>query len=121
MLRQTIESIAETRLSWSAGTGKFEKSPSANLRVGFVKGPIPLAWIIQAASLPGKTLQVGVALWYLAGLKKSRSVTLDSKTLNLMSVSRDAKSDALRRLEKAGLVTVERRSGRLPIVSLLDI
>ena len=29
----------------------------------FIKGPIPLDWITIAAKLPGKSCQVGNALW----------------------------------------------------------
>ena len=42
----------------------------------FIKGPIPLAWMKAVAMLPGKSLHVGLALWYLAGVKKTKTVTL---------------------------------------------
>ena len=44
--------------------------------VPFIKGPIPLAWMMAAATPPGKCLHVGLALWYLAGLKKTNTVAL---------------------------------------------
>src|SRR5271166_4644456 len=56
----------------------------SNLRdatVPFIKGPIPLAWITAAAMLPGKSLHAGLALWYLAGLKKTRTVPLGNRLL----------------------------------------
>jgi DNA-binding MarR family transcriptional regulator len=86
---------------------------------GFVKGPIPLPWLQTAARLPGKTLHVGLCLWYLAGLTRSTTVRLGTKAVHDMGISRDAKSDALRRLVEAGLVTVEQRPGKVPIVTLL--
>jgi hypothetical protein len=42
----------------------------------FIKGPIPLAWMKAVAMLPGKCLHVGLALWYLVGLKKTKTVAL---------------------------------------------
>ena len=29
----------------------------------FLKGPIPMPWLIVAGNLPGKALHVGIALW----------------------------------------------------------
>ena len=37
----------------------------------FLKGPIPLYWLIAASKLPGKALAVGVVIWFRAGLEKS--------------------------------------------------
>ena len=39
--------------------------------VPFLKGPIPMAWLNAAAKLPGKTLNVGIAIWWLAGMSKT--------------------------------------------------
>ena len=85
----------------------------------FIKGPIPLGWITKAASVEGKTLHVAIALWFLAGLKRSRQVALSQSTLRLFGVSRQASYRALSRLESAGLVSVDRHPGRNPIVTIL--
>ena len=37
----------------------------------FLKGPVPLRWLVSAARLPGKSLHAGIALWYVAGLTRS--------------------------------------------------
>jgi len=87
----------------------------------FVKGPLPLSWLTKAARLQGKVLHVGIALWFLVGLKRSRRVRLPQSTLKIFGVSRQASYRALRRLEKNGLVLVERHPGRLPIVTLLEV
>jgi hypothetical protein len=70
--------------------------------------------------MPGKTLQVGLTLWYLAGLQKSRTVKLAAKHLTGMGVSRDAKYVALERLLTAGLISVEQSPGSAPTVTLLS-
>jgi len=85
----------------------------------FLKGPVPLGWLAAAGCLPGKSLQVGVVLWFLAGLKKNRTIALPNKLLELFGVSRNAKYRAVRWLEDADLITVEHRSSRNPTITLL--
>ncbi len=118
----------ERRLAWSPAAQKFVAAvgPSGsasgrNTRGGFIKGPLPLDWMQKAARLPGKALQVALALWYLAGLNKSHTVRLASKPLEAMGVARDAKYDALSRLAAAGLIAIEQKPGQAPIVTLKDI
>ena len=84
----------------------------------FICGPIPLEWITKAAGGEGKTLHVAMALWFLAGLKRSRKVALSQSKLKLFGVSRQASYRALLRLEGAGLVSVVRHPGRSPIVTI---
>ena len=84
----------------------------------FLKGPIPGPWLERAAALPGKTLHVGLALWYAAGLKNRRTVTLSHKVLARFGVGRDAGRRALDRMAKAGLVSVDRGPGRCPRVTI---
>ena len=86
---------------------------------GFIKGPIPLGWIMKAAGVEGKTLHVAITLWFLVGLKRSHEVPLSHSTLRLFGVSRQASYRALKRLETVGLVSVDRHRGRNPIVTIL--
>ena len=44
----------------------------------FVRGPIPLSWISKAARLPGKSINAGLACFYLKGLKKSHIFKLSN-------------------------------------------
>lgn len=110
----------ERKLVWNPATQQFVPAvPVGGVKpAGFIKGPLPLDWMQRAARLPGKTLQVALALWYLAGLQKSQTVKLASKPLEAMGVSRDAKYDALARLVGAGLVAVDQKPGQAPIVTL---
>jgi len=87
----------------------------------FIKGPIPLAWMKAVAMLPGKSLHVGLALWYLAGVKKTKTVTLGNRLLESFGVDRKTKSRCLKSMERAGLISVARRAGCNPIVTLLDV
>jgi hypothetical protein len=86
----------------------------------FLKGPIPLSWLEQAALLPGRSLHAAIALWYAAGLARSRSVALSNRSGRRFGLDRNAKYRALGWLEKASLITVERKLGSSPRVTLLS-
>jgi DNA-binding MarR family transcriptional regulator len=88
-------------------------------RKRFLKGPVPLAAIAQAARLPGKALAVYLAVRHECDLKRRSTVTLPASLLHEFGVHRDAKARALRELEKAGLVRVERKAGRAARITLM--
>jgi hypothetical protein len=88
----------------------------------FVRGPIPIRWLGCACRLPGqKVLQVALALWFLAGVRKCRTdLILSTAVLERFGVfDRSTKNRALDLLEGAALIKVESRRGRNPRVSLL--
>jgi hypothetical protein len=86
----------------------------------FLKGPIPMSWLAAAARQGGKALHVGVALWHLAGMKNNGRVLLSGSVLTSFGVSRYSTSRALKSLERAKLVEVERHPGRRAVVTILD-
>ena len=85
----------------------------------FLRGPVPLEWLQQAAALPGKTLNVAIALWWLHGMAKGKPFKLTRQALKYLNVERDAASAGLIRLERAGLIGVERKPGQRPTISML--
>src|SRR5579883_3424650 len=88
----------------------------------FLKGPIPLAWLNQAGALPGKSLAVGMALWFLVGLKRTKmDLKLRTAVLNRFGINRKVKTRALTALEGAGLISVSRQPGKNPLVSILEV
>ena len=93
--------------------------PSGKKVKRFLKGPIPLDWLTQAARQSGKALHVGIALWFLSGLKRSREIALSQSILSLFGVTRHSGYRGLAELEKAGLVSVVRHRGRNSIVTIL--
>ena len=111
-------SISVKRVRNDSSTGQFIDAP---MSVPFLKGPIPMAWLNAAAKLPGKTLNVGLAIWWLAGMSKTTAFKLTRKALNQLGVSRDAASDALRRLEDNGLILVKRLPGQRPTVEIVPV
>ena len=78
-------------------------------------------WLNAAAKLPGKTLNVGIAIWWLAGMSKDTAFKLRRKALDQLGVSRDAASDALKRLEEQRLILVKRSPGQRPTVQIVPV
>lgn len=110
--------IPVNKLQFDHTTGKFAASPKKAL---FLKGPIPLDWLNKAATLSGKTINVGIALWWLHGMAKGKPLKLTRMSLKSLCVERDAASDAITRLEKAGLIQVERKPGQRPTILILPL
>ena len=84
-----------------------------------LRGPIPLDWLSAAARLPGRSLHAGIALWYAAGVTRSLSVPLSNISGVRFGLDRNAKHRALAWLEGAGLIAVERKLGRAPLITIL--
>lgn len=87
----------------------------------FIKGPIPMTWISAAAKLPGKAVQVALALFWLAGMRPQDMVKMTRQALELFNVSDDAYRDALPRLEAAGLIKVSRAQGQRARVEIVRV
>jgi hypothetical protein len=66
-----------------------------------------------------KALLVGLLLWNLKGLRKCETFAVSNIMAHDWGITPDAKRRALRKLEKAGLISVERRGKRSPLVTLL--
>jgi DNA-binding transcriptional ArsR family regulator len=73
----------------------------------------------QAKQLGVTALLVGLALWHIKGLRKTNTFIVSNLMLRDWGIQADAKSRALRKLERAGLITVERQGKRSPQVTLL--
>jgi len=85
----------------------------------FLRGPIPLDWLGRAARLPGRTMHVAIALWHLSTLRRSPVVKMQTKILDLFSISKEVYARGLTNLEAEGLLSVERRPGQTPVVTIL--
>jgi hypothetical protein len=81
---------------------------------------VPLALTAKAAAATNtQKFMVWTWLLYRAWLTGSATVPLPNGALAKYGVNRKSKTLALRQLEAAGLITVERRSRKTPIVTLL--
>ena len=123
MPRRKRFDLTELRYDRAAASGPARPDPPPRHRRGeqFLKGPIPVWWLRQATSLPGRALHVGLEIWFRAGLTESRTVSVSLSRLRLApGTPRSTASRGLRSLERAELVSVDRLPGRKPIVTLLD-
>jgi len=119
--RRSIDSH-NGRLVYDKGTGRLvspEKVPAArNPKFKYCQWPIEGLGAL-CANEQDATLAVLVRLtelWF-SGFKRN-PVKLASVEIKGFRVSKDQKARALRALEKAGLISVERRSRKSPIVTL---
>lgn len=112
-------SLRSYELSGASATCPQSAIPPRRVQGNFLKGPIPMDWLQRAAILPGKSLHLGVALWFRAGLVGSMRLKLSNGDLAAMGVARDAKYEGLQRLKTAGLIAIEQQPGRAPTVTLL--
>jgi hypothetical protein len=112
-------------LRWSGDGATAIRQPPAKLprhRPGeaFVKGPIPWTWLVTAARLPGRSLQVALLLWKLAGCRKSRTVPFCLSRAAEVGVKWRSARRALQSLQNAGLVAIRHQVGRGLEVTLLE-
>jgi hypothetical protein len=77
----------------------------------FLKGPIPLAELVPIAKMPGKTLALWLLIVYRVSYSRTVWVTLPRYALKEWGISKDAKIDALLRLEQARKILVSRPKG----------
>ncbi len=96
------------------------KRLTSNRKTHFLAS-IPWAWVCEAAKGPGKSLQVALAIWHQTKLEKNRTISLGSRFLNDLNVSKDAKARGLAYLEGKQLIKAEHKAGSNPSVTVLDI
>ncbi|MFY0609933.1 MAG: hypothetical protein JXQ99_00290 [Hyphomicrobiaceae bacterium] len=111
---------SRVRLRGRRNLGATKLLPRPKAGEKFLKGPIPMNWLSTAAQLPGKSLHVGIAIWFTASLAKSSTVQLSNLAGLPFGLDRNAKYRALSWLEEAGLISVDRKLGRSPVVTLLE-
>jgi DNA-binding transcriptional ArsR family regulator len=120
----TNNKLDPSRLALDDQTLQLAKRPRGGGRQvreldgNFIKGPITVVWLIQAAKLGRTPLLLGLVLWYLVGLRKANTVLLSNITCREWGIEPDAKRRALKKLEKAGLVSVKGRGRTSPKVTI---
>ena len=104
------------------GEGEVDRVRSSRWVDGeFLCGPIPLEWLGRACGLSGgSTLAVGLAVWWLVGVKGGYGkLKLTAAIAKRFALTPSSKSRGLAALEAAGLVLVERRPRKNPLVTVL--
>jgi DNA-binding transcriptional ArsR family regulator len=119
-ITNTIWDPSRLRLDQAQLNGRPRRGRQASpIRGKFIAGPIDVSWVCRAGRLGVKASLVGLALWHLRGLRRSNSFIVSNRTMREWGVQPDAKARALRALERAGLIRVERRGKRSPQVTLV--
>lgn len=112
--------VEQFKLSPNSSVGRAQRPAQRRSRGPFLRGPIPWSWLVAAGQLKGHALQVGLVLWFEAGCRSSRTVRLRHSLAAQFGCHRDTVLRAVRELERAGLVNVQRKPGRSLQVTLLD-
>jgi hypothetical protein len=115
-LRLPSATVAEMQTK----AGKSNRPPRHRPQGEFLKGPIPLTWLVPACRLSGRTLALALALWFQAGRRKRREVNLSGPILKRFNVTRKSLYRGLKALQAASLVSVVKRPGKNPTVTILD-
>ena len=88
----------------------------------FVKGPIPLEWLAVACSVGGKAANVAWAIWYRRGTtKRTTDLPITRRLLRHFSVHPETAVRILEGFSRRGLLTLLKRRGRSPRVSILRL
>jgi hypothetical protein len=107
------------KLVWDRTNGTYVPAGKSK-HVRYLKGPVPLSWLQRALDLPGKSINVGLAIWFKAGTHESRTgITVSNELVEAFGADRHAKYRALVQLEHAGLVKIHRAGKCAPRVTLL--
>ncbi len=96
----------------------------------YVRGPLPLKWFQRASTISRTAAVVGMIIWRIAYQTKlwgydsqrrtSGSIKVTNQTCKKWGVCGNSKNTALRLMEKAGLIRLELKRGRSPVVQIID-
>jgi hypothetical protein len=79
---------------------------------------VPFSWLERLEGAHGQTYRLALAILYLTWKAKGEPVKLANTLSGIQGVSRQAKRRGLADLERRGLVVVERRPRKSPLVRL---
>ena len=96
----------------------------------YVRGPLPLKWFQRASTISRTAAVVGLIIWRIVYQKKlwgydsqrrtSGHIKVTNQTCKKWGVCGNSKNAALRLMEKAGLIRLDLKRGRSPIVQIID-
>jgi hypothetical protein len=98
--------------TWAVVPRKIEKRHQQFIMV-------PLAWVERLNGATGQTYRVALILLYMNWKGRGAPIKLTNGMLRIDGVSRQSKWRALGDLEQRGLIAVERRPSRSPLIRLL--
>ena len=96
----------------------------------YIRGPLPLKWFQKASTISRTAGVVGMIIWRIAYQKKlwgydsqrmtSGSIKVTNQTCLKWGVCGNSKNTALRLMEAAGLIRLDLKRGRSPVVMIID-
>ena len=96
----------------------------------YVRGPLPLKWFQRASTISRTAGVVGLIIWRIAYQSKlwghdsqrrtSGHIKVTNQTCKKWGVCGNSKNTALRLMEKAGLIRLDLKRGRSPLVQIVD-
>lgn len=85
----------------------------------FLKGPIPLKWLVRATGLGKCALMVGFILWYMDGMRSQRAFKMgQGQIARLLKISKRTVLRGIKRLEANNLIFVLREPGHKLVVTV---
>ena len=96
----------------------------------YIRGPLPMKWFQRASTISRTAGVVGLIIWRIAyqkklwgyGSQRRTSGHIKVTTQNCMKwgVCGNSKNTALRLMEAAGLIRLDLKRGRSPVVQIID-
>jgi hypothetical protein len=96
----------------------------------YIRGPLPLKWFQKASTISRTAAVVGLIIWRIAYQSKlwgydsqrrtSGHIKITKQNCMKWGVCGNSKNAALRLMEEAGLIRLELKRGRSPVVQIID-
>ena len=96
----------------------------------YIRGPLPLKWFQKASTISATAGVIGIIIWREAYQKKllgydsqrrtSGPMKVTTQTCMKCGVCGNSKNTALRLMEGKGLIRLDTKRGRSPIVQIID-
>ena len=108
----------------------LKKSSKSRQYKEFIRGPLPLKWFQRASNISRTAGVLALIIWRIAYQKKLWGINSQRKTSGPIKVTNqncmkwgicgNAKNIALKKMEKSGLIRLDTKRGRSPIVQIID-
>ena len=96
----------------------------------YIRGPLPIKWFQRASSISRSAAVVGLIIWGIAYQRKLWGHDSQRRTSGYIKVTNqncfkwgvcgNSKNTALRLMEEAGLIRLDTKRGRSPVVQIID-
>lgn len=92
---------------------------AAKMNQRFIKGPIPIPWLVAAFTLTPSALKCAIALFYQRGLSGSDEFKIEPKRFRELGIEDTARRRGLRELEESGLIQLDKEQSKSPVANLI--